>query len=509
MSTRLRLGEAGSQLRTRLRWEHAVWGLPLVAFVLVRRFPAHLPTAIEAIIAVGVVFLAFRFPGRSLILLVALLPLQQLVLAAAYRYGMPAALVRGVGAWKEALAIGILLAGLRAVQKGTSRFDSLDGLAFAYLLLALLYLLAPGLMANGPKRDFYVRLLAYRADAMFVVLFIGARHAPIARRYRDRLVRAAVITGIIAGAIGVFEFLASDTWNNFIVKTLQYNRFTTDIFGAGLINPVDIRVYGNVGSVQFVRIGSIFLNPLPMAFYLVLVLGLGLELVARNEAKPWVYAGLLTIGATLIFTITRSAILAGAVAAVFTLVPGPGRPVAHRARLSLALVAVLILAIPLAAAANLTTRSQGAVQGTDTSTQQHSSRLGSAIADLGRYPLGQGLATGPSVDVSRFNNIQETYAENAYIQIGNEMGIVTMVVFIALLITLLRRLRAPGGPTPHDTLRGGVWQAGIALAIGGLLLHVWIYLHVAWIWWGAAGLALNAYSASDAEQTEDAQVSVI
>jgi hypothetical protein len=352
-------------------------------------------------------------------------------------------------------------------------------------------------MANGPKRDFYLRLLAYRADAMFVVLFIGARHAPIVRRYRDRLVRAAVITGFIAGGIGIFEFLASDTWNRFIVQTLHYNRFTTDIFGAALINPIDIRVYGNVGSVQFVRIGSIFLNPLPMGFYLALVLGLGLELVARNTAKPWVYAGLLAVGATLIFTITRSAILAGAVAAVLTLVPGPGRPVTHRARLSFALIAVLILAIPVAAAASLTTRTQGAVSGTDTSTQAHSSRLSGAITALGQHPLGQGLATGPSVDVSRFSNVQEVAAENAYVQVGNEMGIVTMVVFIALLISLLRRLRAPGGRAPHDTLRGGVWQAGIALAIGGLFLHVWIYIQVAWLWWGAAGLALNALSASD------------
>ena len=42
---------------------------------------------------------------------------------------------------------------------------------------------------------------------------------------------------------------------------------------------------------------------------------------------------------------------------------------------SLALVAVFILAIPVAAAANLTTRSQGALAGTDPSTATHSSRL--------------------------------------------------------------------------------------------------------------------------------------
>src|SRR5207245_5158464 len=108
--------------------------------------------------------------------------------------------------------------------------------------------------ANGPKRDFYLRLLSYRADAMFVVLFIGARHAPIGRRFRDRLVRAAVITGIVAGAIGVFEFLASDAWNNFVVHTLQYNRYTLDICGAGAGagTPYALRVSGNGASVAVV-----------------------------------------------------------------------------------------------------------------------------------------------------------------------------------------------------------------------------------------------------------------
>jgi len=479
-----------------------VWGLPLFAFVVVRRFPARVPTLIEAVVVVVIVAFAYRFPGRALLALAAILPVHLFVLMGLFHFGMPAAIVRGLGGWKEAFAIGIFLAGMRAVQSGARRLDVLDGLAFAYILLATLYLVAPGLMAGQARLDFYVRLLAYRTDVMFVVLFIGAHHAPIGRHFRDLLVRVAVVAATVTATIGLYELLASDSWNRFVVRTLQWPQFSRAIFGAAPFNSNDIRYYGHVGGVKFVRIGSTFLNPLDMGFFLVLAIGLGLGLVAANKARPWVYLGLGIAGVALIFTITRSAVLAGGVAVLLTLVPGPGRPTVQRARLTFILAAALIIAAPLAGAANLTTRSQGALTGTDTSAAAHSASFGDAVTSLKDHPLGQGLGTGPAVSAARFQ-VQQVVAEDAYLQIGNEMGLVTMVVFIALLIAVLRRLRARDGPIPHDSLSGGAWQAGVALAIGGLFLHVWVNIAVAWIWWGAAGLALNSWSASERDETAD------
>jgi hypothetical protein len=195
------------------------------------------------------------------------------------------------------------------------------------------------------------------------------------------------------------------------------------------------------------------------------------------------------------------------VAALLTFVPGPGRPTTQRARLAFILAAALIIAAPLAGAANLTTRSQGALSGTDPSTAAHSTSLGDAITSLGKHPLGQGLGTGPAVGAARFQ-VQQVVAENAYLQVGNEMGVITMVVFVILLIAVLRRLRARNDLVPHDVLRGAAWQAGVALAIGGLFLHVWVNIPVAWIWWGAAGLALNASSADDPSEAADLESSV-
>jgi hypothetical protein len=481
-----------------------MWGLPLFAFVVVRRFSGRVPTVLEALVALAVVALAYRFPGRALLALVAVLPFQQLLLMALYRYGMPAALVRGLGGWKEAFAIGIFLAGMRGLRSGARRLDGLDALAFAYIFLATLYLIAPGVLATGPKIDFYVRLLAYRTDVMYVVLFIGVRHARIGRGFRDSVVRVALVAGIAAATIGIYELLFSDAWNRFVVVTLHYAQFTRAIFKVAPLNPFDIRYYGNVGGVQFVRIGGTALNPLDMGFYLVLVLGLGFGLVAANKARPWVYVGLGVVGVALIFTITRSAVLAGGVAAVLTFMPGPGRPTEQRARLAFILAAGLIIAAPLAGAANLTTRSQGAVSGTDPSAAAHSNSLGNSITSLSHNPLGQGLGTGPAVSAARFQ-VQQVVAENAYLQVGNEMGVFTMIVFVALLIAVLRRLRPRDRTGPPDALRGAAWQAGIALAIGGLFLHVWVNIAVAWIWWGAAGLALNTWSASDRDETAHAE----
>jgi hypothetical protein len=167
------------------------------------------------------------------------------------------------------------------------------------------------------------------------------------------------------------------------------------------------------------------------------------------------------------------------------------------------LAAALIIAAPLVGAANLTTRSEGALTGADPSVAAHSNSLGDSISSLRDNPLGQGLGTGPAVGAARFQ-VQQVVAENAYLQVGNEMGVVTMTVFVVLLIAVLRRLRARDGTLPHDVLRAAAWQAGVALAIGGLFLHVWINIPVAWIWWGGAGLALNPWSAFDREETAHA-----
>jgi hypothetical protein len=60
---------------------------------------------------------------------------------------------------------------------------------------------------------------------------------------------------------------------------------------------------------------------------------------------------------------------------------------------------------------------------------------------------------------------------------------------VALLVLLLRAMhKAALHADPDDPLPAAVRDIGMGLAIGGLLLHVWIYFAVALTFWATAGL---------------------
>ena len=71
------------------------------------------------------------------------------MLAQLYAWGAPAQLVRPMTAWKEALAIGVVIAGVRGYRAGSRRLDGLDKLALAYIaIVARVRAAAPALRAR-------------------------------------------------------------------------------------------------------------------------------------------------------------------------------------------------------------------------------------------------------------------------------------------------------------------------------------------------------------------------
>jgi hypothetical protein len=80
-------------------------------------------------------------------------------------------------------------------------------------------------------------------------------------------------------------------------------------------------------------------------------------------------------------------------------------------------------------------------------------------------------------------------SEDAYLQVGNEIGIIAMVLFMLLLLSLAGHLRrAP----PNDVVApNALFAATCGLIVGGLFLHVWLDYPTALTLWGIAGVALN------------------
>lgn len=108
------------------------------------------------------------------------------------------------------------------------------------------------------------------------------------------------------------------------------------------------------------------------------------------------------------------------------------------------------------------------------------------MQDIARHPMGQGVGTaGPA---SVYNTEAPAHvAENYFVQIGQETGIVGLGLFVAINVLLGREL--------WMRRRHVLAQALLASLLGitaiNLFSHAWTDDTLAYIWWGLAGAAMT------------------
>ncbi len=465
--------------------------------------PVHavsVTTAITGLAGLGIVLLAARYPDRSLLILIVVLPFQGLLLARLWTWGVPASVVRHLGAWKEALAIGVILAGIRNYLATGRRADVLDRLALGFVAIVAVYTVAQTAIVPSAPASVSVKVLGFRQDAGFVLLLLGARHAPLPRQFLDRAGRAALAVATVVASVCVFETLDSSTWNHFVVNTIRYTQYEVGILHSTPPNFFDIRVYGTIGGTQIVRAGSVFLSALTCGFYLVLGFALGLERAARGRGSPWLVPALVVIGAGILLTQTRSAILAALVVAFIAFQPAAGRSRHWRTQLAILVAALGLLAIPAALSTGLAKRVTGATNNSDHSSAAHVSAFWTGLHNIEAHPLGLGLGTSAGIG-QRFagQGGDVVIPENDYLEVGVELGLVPMMLFAVLSVALVLSLRAAARRRPHEVI-AGAWAAAAGLAVAAWFLQTWLDFSVAWTVWGLAGAALGASWAEPRER---------
>lgn len=467
------------------------WLLAILAILAIYFSPRHLisvSTAVTGLVAFGVVVIAARWPDRSLIVLIVLLPFSGFILARLWAWGVPTSIVRHAAAWKEALALGVIVAGARNFIVSGRRADALDRLGLAFVLVALLYLgLQHEIIPSAPSSS-STRLLGFREDAGFVLLLLGARHAPLPANFLARAGAVVLVVATVVAGIGIYEALDPAAWNRFVVDTIQYTHYEVGVLHSAPVNYYNILTHGSIGSV--VRIGSVFLSPLSLGFYLVLGFAVGLERVARGRGRPWVLISLLAIFAGILLTQTRSAILSALVVALLVLQPTTGRRRHWRAQLAIALAAVAVMAIPTAFATGLADRVTSGTNTANSDTAGHISGFWDGVNAIAHNPVGHGLGTSAGIGQRSFSQPgQVVIPENDYLQVGIELGVVPMLLFVALTVTLIVKLRSASRRHSHYAL-AALGGAVAGLAVGAWFLQVWTDFSVAWSVWGMAGAAL-------------------
>ena len=166
--------------------------------------------------------LAARYPDRSLIALILFLPFYGFLLARLWAWGVPTSVVRHLSAWKETVALAVVLAGARNYIATGRRADAVDRVAFGLVAIVVLYLAAQGRSRpTDHASQLTVRLFAFRADAGYVLLLLGARHAPLPDDFLNAPGGRRWASAIVVAGVSVFEAIDSSAWNHFVVNTIR------------------------------------------------------------------------------------------------------------------------------------------------------------------------------------------------------------------------------------------------------------------------------------------------
>lgn len=455
-------------------------------------FPQLSPVMlVGGLLALGILVVAVRRPADALVALIVFLPFPTVVFAYLFSLGAPLAAMRAAASWKEVLAIGILVAAIAEIRRTRKPLDRLDLVALGFVAFVAAYALVPrAFVADAPLAT-TVRSYGFRTVAAFVLLFFACRHAPFPAGTARRAGRALLATCTVIAAIGLIEFFASDWWNAFMVDTVQIPRYQQLALDFQPLNPLDVRVYSPIGGVQVVRVSSVILDPVGLGFFLLGGLALALEQLVQGVTRGFVVVQLLLIGAVLILTQTRSALLGACAICFLAFGRHPGRQAQARARLGILLAVGVIIAVPFAGAQGLTERATGSLQGEDEGTSIHIDATSEGLRRVITNPFGSGLGTGPGA--LRFSDQSSNLlaAHDWYLSIGHEVGLVPMILFIVLTVAVARALRRAGARgDPVMTAIGR--QVLIGVGLGAILIDALVFVPVAWTTWAIAGVALGS-----------------
>lgn len=469
-----------------------IWLLPALILVVVYVNPhGHLSAnrVLAYVAALAIVILAARRPGHSLVLLIVLLPFQGLLLSKLWAITGSATVAKDLGAWKEVLALGVVVAGARHWLRVRPRADAFDKLALAFVVISLLYVVLQPELVPGASASFTIRVFGFRETAGFVLLALGARHAPFPPRFSRILGGAVILTAVLLALIGIYEEVSPDAWNRFVVATMEYTRYQVSVLGTTPDNMWNVLTYTQIGGTQVVRIGSALLSPGTLGFVLLFAFAVGLERTLEGARAATALVPTTLIVVALLLTETRSAIIGALVVAALAFRPSAGRRRSSRIQAAIVLAIVALVAIPAAASSGFLSRFALLTNSGDTSTQGHERGFFDGVDTVASNPLGLGIGTGAGTG-QRFDVEGTTIPENNYLEVGDELGVAGMLVFAALTVSLFLALRRAALARP-DPLVIAAWSAAGGLAVGAWFLQTWADFSVAWTFWGVAGAALG------------------
>jgi O-antigen ligase/polysaccharide polymerase Wzy-like membrane protein len=436
-----------------------------------------LTLAVYGVLLAGAAVVVWRRPLVAIFVFVVGLAAHNLTMALLYGAGVRGNALEAIQAWKEALlavALARVAADVIRARRLPFRFGTVDLLAIAFGSIVVLYALIPQDVLGGqagPK-----------------AILHGLRHGlvPVAAYFLGRALvstpgqlRAFAWTLLGAGAavagFGLIEeyTVPVEWWRRSGAVGYFRDQLGFDYHGPGGL-PDNFAFNSSDG--LFRRLTSTYISPLATAFMLVVAL---LLVPRRRLAVP--LAALA--GAGLLFTLSRSSILALAAGLLVLAFAGRRRlPVAAAA-------ATLAVGVGFAFAFTSTAPrthffkedlpyqqkrakahgglpgGSGVLSGGEPSIRSHLTNLRDGLETVARHPQGYGLGNAGAT-ASRFD-VPLKAGESNYTEIGVETGLLGMLLFagwnLALLAGLVRTARSAADGTVRWT------AAGLAASLAAIL----------------------------------------
>lgn len=392
-------------------------------------------------------------------------------------------------AWKEILLAGITLIGLYYFLtdrklRSTIWARTINKVILLYGFWHVFIVLVSVKDADAVSQGLAINL---RFLVAFVLMQIVVFYHPISRSMLGKLILIPSIGVIAFGLLQVFalpkEFLS---WFGYNKKTTIPPYFMIDQ------QPDNLRYASTIS------------GPNTLGAYLVLpvMLVVGSWKSVANKTKKF-STQLFTICYILaaIIVLYSSHSRSAWVAAVISL----GFYVVLRlpSKLRFAFIAVSIIGLVLAGGIGYTYRDSQFVQdvvlhddpaegGEVSSNVGHAQAIENGLVDVKAHPLfgcGVGCAGPASVRHSGGAKI----AENYYIQVAQETGLIGLSIFVAIVLLLVKELYKKR----QDNMALVMLSTFVGLSIANLLLHTWADDTLAYIWWLTAAIVL--YSAQKYE----------
>jgi hypothetical protein len=384
--------------------------------------------------------------------------------------------------WKEFLLVPIVIGSLYLLVRDKTLAKKFLSLKLVWLIAAYFVLLLISGIAAAATHNVTSKAMLYGllVDSRFLVFFlavlvIAGRDIWLSERWQKLVLAPA----ILVAAIAILQYMV-----------LPYDFLKHFGYGQSTIFPYETINH----NLAHIRVMSTLRGANPLGAYLIIPISLLAVRLFREKRerrdKLIVGGGLLL---ALIFSFSRSAWL-GAALSLLVAAWLSFKTVKVRKTIGWILIGLIIIAAGLSAVLRNNLEFQNAVLHTDklstareSSNEGHSRAFRLAAKDIIHQPLGAGVGTaGPQ---SVYNDHPARIAENYFLQIGQEAGVLGMLLFIAVCAavgTMLYARRA-------DPLVLALFASLLGITLVNLLSHAWTDDTLAYVFWGFAAVALAPY----------------